>query len=112
MVGWRPLASAWLDQASLELVRDQVSQYPHRFGEALARTVYEPDITMKGVYAQIECSNTHRPLRISARLRHQCDAYALFNQLEDGFQLIQFAHLMQREMHLPHKSINLPAAER
>ena len=73
--------------------------------------MYQPDITVKGMLSQIESSYISWPFLMGVRLQHQRYAYTIFNQLDDGLQLIQFANLPQGEMHLPQETIDLPAAE-
>lgn len=83
------------------LVTDKLRQYSHRFGETLARSVDEPDITMKGVRSEFQRSNAGWPFLIGRCLRHQRNAHTVFDQFDDRLELIQLAHLVQGEMHLP-----------
>ena len=73
--------------------------------------MYQPDIPVKGVLSQIDRSDPCGPFLMEFFLRHQRYAYTFFNQLDDGLQFIQFANLLQGEMHLPQETIDLSAAE-
>lgn len=59
-----------LFRAGLNLLTNKLGQYPHRFGKALSRPVYEPDITVEGVLSEIERSYTYGPFLMGCRLRH------------------------------------------
>jgi len=94
------------------LITYKLSQNPHRLGETLSRSMYQPDIPVKGVLSQIDRSYTCGPFLMGLCLWHQRYAYTFFYQFDDGLQFIQFANFLQGEMHLSQETINLPAAER
>ena len=77
--------------ADLDLRTDQLGQHPYRFGEGLARSVHQPDITVERVLTEVEHPDAGRPGKAGRRLRHQRHADTVFDQFDNCLQFIQLA---------------------